>query len=356
VAVFDADGFEHEQVVFLRDAETGLRAIVAIHDTSRGPAVGGCRMWPYADDAQALRDALRLSRGMSFKSAVAGLALGGGKAVLIGDPRRDKSPELLRAFARGVESLGGRFVAAEDVGISLSDVECMARTTRHVAGLSRERGASGDPSPLTALGVLAGLRAAVVHRLARGELAGLRVAVQGVGAVGAELCRLLAAEGARLVVADVDAAAARRAAAASGARLVAPQAVYDADVDVFAPCALGAVLDHRTIPRLRAGLVVGSANNQLASPDCGDALHARGVLYAPDFVVNAGGIVNIACELGGCYDPDEALERVAAIGPRLARLLAEADAKGEPPARVADRWAREALARGAAVAVASAAG
>jgi len=287
---------------------------------------------------------------------VADLPLGGGKAVLIGDPRRDKSAELLLAFARGIDRLGGRFVAAEDVGISLRDVECMARATRHVAGLARERGASGDPSPLTALGVLAGLRAAVAHRLARGDLAGLRVAVQGVGAVGMELCRLLAAEGASLVVADVDATAARRAAAGLGARPVAPAAIYDADVDVFAPCALGAVLDHRTVARLRAALVVGSANNQLASPACGDALHARGVLYAPDFVVNAGGIVNVACELAGRYDPDEALERVAAIGPRLARLLAEADAKGEPPARVADRWAREALARGAGERVAAAAG
>jgi leucine dehydrogenase len=335
---------DFEQVQFCRDRQTGLSTIIAIHDTSLGPAAGGCRMWPYTSESEALRDVLRLARGMSLKSAMAELPLGGGKSVILGDPRHQKSPELLRAFGRFVESLGGRYLVAEDVGITVRDVEVIAGETRYAAGLSRGAGSSGDPSPLTAQGVHAGIRAAVAHRLGREDLRGLRVAVQGVGAVGFALCRMLHAEGASLVVADVSCQAVARAVECFGARALAPDEIVAADVDVFAPCALGAVIDDTSLPRIRAVIVAGSANNQLAEARHGDALHARGILYAPDYVINAGGIVNVACELAGSYDPDEALELVARIGPRLSALFAEADAKGEPPSRVADRMARARLA------------
>lgn len=335
---------DFEQVLFCRDRETGLHAIIAVHDTSLGPAAGGCRMFPYASEEEALRDVLRLARGMSHKSAMAALPLGGGKSVILGDPRRDKTPELLRAFGRFVESLGGRYYVAEDVGMSVSDVEVMAGETRFALGLSRGIGSSGDPSPLTARGVHLGIRAAVAHRLGAPDLRGIRVAVQGIGAVGLHLCEQLHADGAALVVSDVRCDVVALAARRFGARAVSPEAIVAADVDVFAPCALGAIIDDESLPRLRARIVAGSANNQLAEERHGDRLSELGILYAPDYVINAGGIVNVACELSGAYDPDEALERVDRIGPRLAALFAEADAKGEPPARLADRMALQRLA------------
>jgi leucine dehydrogenase len=336
-------GTDHEAVLRCRDEQTGLRAVIAIHDTTLGPAAGGCRMWPYACEDEALRDALRLARGMTYKSALADLPFGGGKSVILGDPARDKTEGLLRTFGRFVEHLAGRYVAAEDVGISVRDVEAIASETAHVAGLAHGCHASGDPSPLTARGVLVGMRAAVAARLGRDSLAGLRVAIQGVGAVGGQLCRMLHAEGARLVVADLSDRAVRDAIARYGADAVAGDAIVAADADVFAPCALGGIIDDDAVARLRAKVVAGSANNQLATPRHGDDLARRGVLYAPDYVINAGGIINVAGELSGDHDPDAVLEQIERIGPRLAALFREAERKGTCPGRVADDMARARL-------------
>lgn len=332
----------HERVVHERDDEVGLRAIVAIHDTRLGPAVGGCRMWPYASEADALEDVLRLSRAMSYKCALAGLPFGGGKSVIIGDPLRDKSEALLVRFGRLVESLGGEYRVGEDVGIGTADVEVMARATRYVAGVVGGANASGDPSPYTALGVLQGIRVAVRQRLSRG-LSGVRVAVQGVGAVGLELCRSLSAEGAELVVADLDEARARQAQDRFGAEVVRPEAIHETEAHVFAPCALGGTLDDVSIPRLRASVVAGAANVQLAESRHGDELHRRGILYAPDYVINAGGVINGSGEILGRYDAASARRDVLAIGGRLADIFARAEAEDRSPARVADSMAEEVL-------------
>lgn len=333
----------HERVVVCRDPDSGLHAVIAIHDTTRGPAVGGCRMWPFASEEEALADALRLSEGMSLKSAVAELPLGGGKSVILGDPVRDKSEALLRAFGRCVEQLGGRYVVAEDVGIRVEDIEIIARETEHVAGRSAGHAASGDPSPFTARGVHAGLRAAVREHLMRASLQGLRVAVQGVGSVGMSLCERLHADEALLIVSDPSETRTDRARECFGAQVVAPGAILSVDCDVFAPCALGGVLDDTAIQTLRARIVAGAANNQLASPEHGDALAARGILYVPDFVINAGGIVNVAAEIGGRYDTRWVEERVDAVGERIAALLHESSRTGIPPHRVALRWAQQRL-------------
>jgi leucine dehydrogenase len=339
MAVFAAADFaEHEAVVFCRDAASGLRAIVAIHSTARGPALGGCRMWPYADDDAALADVLRLSRAMTLKAAMADLPFGGGKSVVLGDARRDKTGHLLAAFGRAVDGLGGRYIVAEDVGTTVEDMEALGRVTRHAAGT-----VSGNPGPATAWGVFHGMRAAVRHRLKRDGLAGLTVAVQGLGSVGYALCGHLARAGARLVVADVDAAAIGRAVRDFGAAAAAPEAIFDAPAQVFAPCALGGALDADTVPRLRAVVVAGSANNQLATPEDAARLSARGILYAPDYVINAGGIINIAHERRG-YDRGRAFAHVARIHDTLAALFARAEAEGVTPAEAADRIAEERIA------------
>ncbi|HEY5658006.1 MAG TPA: Glu/Leu/Phe/Val dehydrogenase dimerization domain-containing protein [Myxococcota bacterium] len=344
MSIFDSQDFaDHEQVFFCRDRGAGLSAIVAIHDSTLGPAVGGCRMWPYATEDDAVRDALRLSRAMTYKNAMADLPHGGGKSVILGDPQRDKSEALLRAFGRAIEGLGGHYIAAEDVGISVRDIEIMGRETRHVAGVSNRNRASGDPSPFTAQGVFAALRVAVEHRLERASLEGLCVAIQGVGSVGMQLCGLLHEAGVELVVTDVNPQAVAEAVSRFGARAVRPEDIYTEPVDAFSPCALGAVLNDETVPKLGAWLVVGSANNQLARPRHGDELASRGVLYAPDYVVNAGGIINVAAEIAGDYDPDVVLEHVERIGERLRGILREAQIKGEAPFRVADAMAREKL-------------
>lgn len=329
---------DHQQVVFCNIPSCGLKAIIAIHDTTRGPAVGGCRMWPYRSRAEALEDALRLSRGMTYKAAVAELPFGGGKSVIIGDPRTDKSERLFRALGVCIDKLAGRYVVAEDVGTSLADMEWVRKQTRHVAGIAE--GGGGDPAPATAHGVYHGIRAAVRHRLGRDSLDGIAVAVQGLGHVGALLCRLLAADGARLTVADIDDRALRCAVEGFGAVAVAPEAIYDAEVDVLAPCALGAVINDDTVPRLAAAIVAGSANNQLARDRHGAALGARGILYAPDYVINAGGIINIAHE-GPGYRRAEAFAHVARIHDTLMTLFARADADGVPTNQAADRLAEE---------------
>ena len=341
MSLFSAQDFdEHEQVVFAADAETGLRAIIAIHDTSRGPALGGCRMWNYDSEDEAIRDALRLSRGMTYKAAIANLSLGGGKSVIIGDPRSEKTPDLLRAMGRAVENLKGRYIIAEDVGTGVEDMTHIRKETRHVVGLAPDQGGSGDPSPSTALGVLMGLKAAVDYSRDGKGLSGLRVAVQGMGHVGFHLCRYLAAEGADLVVTDIREDLVARAVKAFGATAVGADEIFDADVDVFAPCALGAILDNDTIPRLKAGIVAGSANNQLAEARHGDALRERGILYAPDYVINAGGVIQVASEREG-WDRDQVTRKVKGLYDTVLGILQRADRQNVSTSLAADRIAEE---------------
>ena len=332
----------HERVVRAVDRKAGLHAIIAIHDRSLGPAIGGCRMWDYEDEDAALTDALRLSRGMTCKSALAGVPFGGGKAVILGDPRTVKSAPLFRAFGRAVETLEGRYMSGEDVGVAVEDMNRAAEETRHILGTG-ERG--GDPSPWTAYGVSVGIEAAVRHRLGRDSLAGTTVAVQGAGSVGYKLCDRLAFRGAKLIVTDVSPEAALRAGAAFDARVVAPEEIYDVKADVFAPCALGAAIDDHTVGRLRCAVVAGSANNQLREARHGEALRARKVLYAPDYVINAGGMIALTLHLHpDGFSPERAGERIAAIGWTLAEIFERADREGTSPATVADRIAKERIA------------
>ena len=334
------DFADHQEVVFFHDDECGLRAIVAIHDTTLGPAVGGCRMWPYACEDEALTDVLRLSRGMTYKAAMAGLELGGGKAVIIGDPRRHKTEALLRRFGRFVDTLGGRYITAEDVGTSVEDMDVVRQVTDHVAGLG---GLSGDPSPATAWGVFSGIRAAVRHRLGRDDLSGITVAVQGFGHVGRWLCRYLSGADANLLVADLRDEALERAVAEFGAEIVPLDRILAAQADVLAPCALGAVFDDATIPTIRAGIVAGAANNQLAEPRHGEMLYRQGVLYAPDYVVNAGGIINIIYERP-VYDREAAFRHIGGIYDTLSDLWRRAEGAGLAPDLMADRIVEERLA------------
>ena len=339
----DFDG--HELVVFGHDAPSGLRAIMAIHSTALGPAAGGCRMWPYKSTSAAISDVLRLSRGMSYKNAMAGLDFGGGKAVIIGDARKAKTPELFEAFGRLVDSLGGRYITAEDVGTTIADMAHVARSTQFVSGLGRAPGeAGGDPGPKTALGVFLGIKAAVKFRLGRADLKGVTVAIQGLGGVGYHLSGLLAAEGAQLRVADVDPAAVQRVCDEFKARAVPVEKVLAEDVDVLAPCALGAVLDGESIPRLRARIVAGAANNQLARAEDGAALQAAGILYAPDYVLNAGGIISVAREYYGGTEA-QVVADIQAIPVRLAEIFERARRENRATNEVADEMARARLAR-----------
>ncbi len=336
MSIFNHPEFaDHEDVVFCHDRDAGLNAIIAIHDTTLGPALGGLRMWPYASDEEALTDVLRLSRGMTYKAAMAGLNLGGGKAVIIGDPLQDKTPALLESFGRFVDSLGGRYITAEDVGTSVADLGLVARGTSHVAGLAD---LSGDPSPATAWGVYHGIRAAAAHRLGQSDLRGVTIAVQGVGHVGFHLCEFLHQAGASLIVADIDENAAKGVADRFGAHAVRPDDIYTTDAEVFAPCAMGAVLNDSTVGRLTAKIVAGSANNQMAEDHHGDVLAARNVLYAPDYVINAGGIINISHERP-VYDKAKAFDHTAEIYDTLLSLFGQADASRLPPYAMADRMA-----------------
>jgi leucine dehydrogenase len=346
MGVFEMPEFDrHEEVVFHHDAGAGLRAIVAIHSTVLGPAAGGCRMWAYPSSSDAVADVLRLSRGMSYKSAMAGLAFGGGKAVIIADAKRPKSPELFEAYGRFVDSLGGRYITAEDVGTTTTDMESVARHTRYVSGLIRHAGdVGGDPGPKTALGVYLGLKAAAKCRLGRADLQDLKVAVQGVGGVGYHLCRLLGADGARLYVADVRAAATERVAIECGAVVVAAPDILQQDVDVFAPCALGGILNAQSIPRLRAKIVAGAANNQLALDRDGLTLHAAGVLYAPDYVINAAGIINVFHEYYGISSEAQVNAAIAGIPARLTDIFERSRRENRPTNSVADDLARARIA------------
>jgi leucine dehydrogenase len=328
----DFDG--HEQVVFSQNGRHGLKSIIAIHDTTLGPALGGCRIWDYATEADALRDVLRLSRGMSYKAALAGLALGGGKAVILADSRTEKTPGMMRAMGRAVERLGGRYIIAEDVGAEVADMDEIARETRHVSGLS---GGAGDPSPWTAEGVFLSLQAAVRHRLER-DLDGVTVAVTGLGHVGSNLCRMLAGAGARLLVADIREDAVAGIVEAHGATAIAAEEAHSAAADVFAPCALGAGLNQTTIPQIRAAIVCGAANNQLAVAGDDARLAARGILYAPDYLVNAGGLISVARPSTGLSEAD-ARAKLESIPETLLHVFELAERDGIAPGAAADRLA-----------------
>jgi leucine dehydrogenase len=345
--IFDMREFDaHELVVFGHDAATGLRAIIAIHSTVRGPAAGGCRMWPYATTAEGVADVLRLSRGMSYKNAMAGLPFGGGKAVIIAESRKAKTPELFEAFGRLIDSLGGRYVTAEDVGTTTADMAHVARATRYVAGLGAAPGAAGgDPGPKTALGVFLGIKAAVKFRLGRTDLNGVSVAVQGVGGVGYHLCGMLAADGARLSVADVRPAAVQRVCEEFKALPVPVDGVLALDVDVLAPCALGGVLNSQSIPRLRARIVAGAANNQLAQGQDGAALQTAGILYAPDYVINAGGIISVSREYQGGATEAQVIADIQGIPLRLTEIFERARREARTTNAIADEMARARLER-----------
>ncbi|MEO8503704.1 MAG: Glu/Leu/Phe/Val dehydrogenase dimerization domain-containing protein [Acidobacteriota bacterium] len=334
----------HERVLVCSNPDVGLRALIAVHSTVLGPGLGGTRMWPYASFDEALTDVLRLSRGMTYKAAAAGVHLGGGKAVILGDPKKDKSEALLRAFGSYVESLGGLYITAEDVGTSTDDMDVIATETQWVTGVSPENGGSGDPSPVTAFGTLQGMRAAAERRFGDASLKGKAVAIQGLGSVGFHLASYLKKDGAKLFGCDIDADRLARASSELGVEIVPVEQIFDVECDVFAPCALGAVLNDQTIPRLRCQVVAGAANNQLAVEDRdGVALETRGILYAPDFVGNAGGLINVYNELIG-YNQERAMRGARGIFASMGQVFAIAAREKIPTYLAADRMAEERIA------------
>jgi leucine dehydrogenase len=334
------DTFGHEQVVFCHNKDAGLKAIIAIHNTVLGPALGGTRMWPYKSEAEALNDVLRLSRGMTYKNAVAGLDIGGGKAVIIGDPSTDKSEALFRAFGQFVQSLGGRYITAEDVGIDVNDMELVYRETEYVTGVHQVHGGSGDPSPFTAYGALQGLMATINKKFGDEEIGKYSYAVQGLGHVGMEYVKLLKERGAKLFVTDINKALVDKAVSEYGAEAVAAEDIYDVNADVYSPCALGGTLNEQTLPRFKFKIVCGPANNQLATNEIGDELEKRGILYAPDYAVNAGGVMNVALEITG-YNRERAMRMMRTIYHNLARIYEIAERDGIPTYKAADRMAEE---------------
>lgn len=341
-ALWDLPDFDHHEAVHLfDDAKTGLRAIIAIHSTHLGPAAGGTRFWHYADKNAAVTDALRLSRGMSYKNAMAGLAAGGGKAVILADAAKTKTQDMLDCFARAVDALGGRYVTAQDVGMSEADMVSLSHHTAHVAGLP---GQGGDPGPYTARGVYLGVKAAARRALGTGSMAGVHVAIQGVGSVGGGLARYLAADGARLTLADVDDAKAKALSAALGAENCAVDDIMAIDADIFSPNALGAILTETSVAALKVKAVAGGANNQLATGSEGQMLADRGIVYAPDYVINAGGIINVLRQIEGA---DDAVinGRIDAIPARLDAIWDESAANGSTPAEVADAMAQRLIGR-----------
>jgi leucine dehydrogenase len=325
----------HEQVVLCHEPACGYRGIIAIHDTTLGPALGGTRLWSYDSDEEAIIDALRLSRGMTYKASVAGLNLGGGKAVIIGSPKATRREAIFRAHGRFIESLGGRYITAEDVGTSVTDMDYVHMETEHVTGLP---GASGDPSPVTAWGTYRGIKAAAHVKFGSDSLDGRTIAVQGLGNVGYYLCRHLAAEGAHLIATDIDPERVSRVVDEFDAEPVEPEVIYSVQADVYAPCALGATINDDTVPQLRVAIVAGAANNVLAEPRHGDVLHDRGVLYAPDYVINAGGLINVYGELKG-WSGEQAMRKAGEIYTTLLGLFELAEEEGLPTYRAADRIA-----------------
>lgn len=342
MSVFSSKDFDnHESVLFFHDKKTGLKAIIAIHDTTLGASLGGTRMWAYKNDTEALEDVLRLSRGMTYKSSLAGLNLGGGKSVIIGNSRTEKSEALFEAFGRAVESLSGQYIAAEDVGTTVADLESARKVTRHIAGISE--GNVGNPSPATAWGVFNGLKAAAEYRLRVENLKGLKVAVQGLGNVGYGLCTYLKEAGAELIVSDIYEKSVVRAVQELGATAVPTDVILDQDVDIFSPCALGAVINDLSLPRLRAKVVAGAANNQLAEQRHGQDLLDRHILYAPDYAINAGGIIILSHE-GPSFNRNVAMKQVASIYDTAMKIFKRAETENLPTVEVADRIALERIA------------
>jgi leucine dehydrogenase len=348
MTVFDHAEYDHHEAIhFIDEPDSGLRAIIAVHSTALGPAAGGCRRWQYASDAEAITDVLRLSRGMTYKNAVAGLPFGGGKSVVLAHPAVPKTPELFRAFGRAVDALAGKYITAEDVGISVEDMRTVREETAYVSGLPQSgASAGGDPSPLTALGVFLGLQATVQARLGRDSLDGIRVAVQGVGHVGLELCKLLADAGAELRVADVNRENLRLAAKTVPVTEISPRDILFEDVDVLAPCALGNILSSQTIPRLKASVIAGAANNQLSTELDGQRLMDRDILYAPDYVLNAGGVISVAHEYLGQSSEDEVHTEIGRIPVRLQDIFDESARTKRPTNLIADDLARRIVAGG----------
>jgi len=342
VAFFDLVDFDdHEQVVFCSDEKSGLKAIIAVHSTKLGAAVGGCRLWDYASDEEALVDALRLSKGMTYKNAMAGLKMGGGKSVIIGDAKTIKSEALFKAFGNALNGLNGRYLSAEDVNITTGDIAIVNTVTPFVTGTE---GKSGNPAPFTALGTFLGIKASVKHKFGRDDLEGLKVSIQGLGSVGYYLCEHLHKAGAKLVVTDLNQQALDKVATEFGAEIVGLDEIYDQDVDIYAPCALGATINDSTIGRLKAKIIAGCANNQLAEARHGQALLDADILYAPDYVINAGGIINISFEDDYC--PEKATKKVEEIYDTLIDVFQKADEQGKPTAVVADEIARQIIANG----------
>ncbi len=338
---------DHEGVHLFRDRASGLSAVIAVHSTSLGPAAGGVRFWHYGEKVEAVTDALRLSRGMSYKNAMAGLPLGGGKGVILADKAGTKTQSLLQAFGKAVNTLGGAYVTAEDVGISTDDMVAISKETKFVSGLPVAQGsAGGDPGPFTAYGVFLGVKAAVKRALGKDSVSGVHVAIQGVGSVGGGLAKLLAEEGAKLTLADVNTDRAAALAQQLGGEAVPSDQILRVAADVVSPNALGAILTEESIAALQAPVVAGGANNQLATPQDGDRIHARGILYAPDYVINAGGIINVGLEYLGRGDEAEVRSRIRLIPDRLEQVWAESAHTGDPAARVADRIAQRLIGRG----------
>jgi leucine dehydrogenase len=319
---------DHEQIVFCHDKDTGLKAIIGVHNTVLGPALGGTRMWKYSNEWEALNDVLRLSRGMTFKSAISGLNLGGGKAVIIGDSKLDKTPEMMTRFGQFVNSLSGKYITAEDVGTTTADMDLIRDVTPYVTGISEERGGSGNPSPVTAYGVYMGMKAAAKHQFGSDSLAGKKVLVQGTGHVGETLIDYLTKEGALVQISDINEARMQEVGAKYGAKIYTGEDVYTADVDIYAPCALGATINDATIDKIKAKVIAGAANNQLANDIVhGKILQEKGILYAPDFLINAGGIINVYAEIVG-YDKAEAMRRTENIYNTTLEIFSLAESKG----------------------------
>ncbi|MFP5113521.1 branched-chain amino acid dehydrogenase [Bacillaceae bacterium C204] len=336
--------YDYEQVVFCQDKQSGLKAIIAIHDTTLGPALGGTRMWTYASEEAAIEDALRLAKGMTYKNAAAGLNLGGGKTVIIGDPRKDKNEAMFRAFGRYIQGLNGRYITAEDVGTTVDDMDLIHEETDFVTGISPAFGSSGNPSPVTAFGVYRGMKAAAKEAFGSDSLEGKVVAVQGVGNVAYTLCQYLHEEGAQLIVTDINKEAVNRAVEEFGALAVDPDEIYGVECDIYAPCALGATINDETIPQLKAKVIAGSANNQLKDTRHGDIIHEMGIVYAPDYVINAGGVINVADELYG-YNQERAMKKVEQLYTTIEKIIGISKRDGIPTYVAADRMAEERIAR-----------
>lgn len=331
---------DHEEVIFCRDKASGLKAIIALHNTALGPALGGCRMWPYANEEEALIDVLRLSKGMTYKAAVAGLNLGGGKSVIIGNPKTEKTEALFRAFGTYVNSLQGKYITAEDVGTSVKDMEYIFMETPYVTGIPKTFGGSGDPSPYTAHGVLMGMKATVKEKLQTDSLAGLRVAVQGLGQVGSYLVDYLLAEKVEVTVADIDPDKVKAVQSKHKVKVVDPESIVTMETDVFSPCALGAVINDKTLNNLKCKAICGGANNQLAEASHGQALKELGILYAPDFVANAGGLMNVFVELEG-YSEERARHKTTMVYDSMLQVFAIAKKENIPTSVAANRMAEE---------------